>query len=193
MLSLFAATPALVSCPSASSPAVVVAPALVSCPSASALACRCRCCQHLFLARQRLCLPLLLRRLLSLACQCPPSPAVVVAAAATNASGRARQIVDVHHRPRPLPDSVRPRLPLSSPLTPPTAANAPDRLLTSPTTLAVPPPPSLSLHLRRPALPQSLLPPSPLCRRRRRHRRHQISCFLGEVPFHIQRNQDTRK
>ncbi len=49
--------------------------------------------------------------------------------------------------------------------------------------------PRRPFNLRRPAPPQSLLPPSPLCRRRRR----QISCFLGEVPFHVQRNHITRK
>ena len=92
---LFAAVPALVPCPSASLPDVVVALALVPCPSASALACHRRCRRHLSLACQRPCLPLLSRRLSSLACQRPPLPAVVVVAAATNGSGRARQIVAV--------------------------------------------------------------------------------------------------
>ena len=50
--------PALVPCPLASSPAVVVAPALVSCPSAPALACCRRHCRHLSLACQCPCLPL---------------------------------------------------------------------------------------------------------------------------------------
>ena len=53
------------------------APALVPCPSAS----------------PRLLPPS--RRLSSLACQCPPSPAVVSAAAATDVGGHARQIVAV--------------------------------------------------------------------------------------------------
>ncbi len=82
MPSLFVALPALVPCPSLSSPDVVVAPALIPCLSASALACR-RCCRrHLSLARQRL-----------------PSPAVFVAATTTDGSGRARQINAVRRRP----------------------------------------------------------------------------------------------
>ena len=144
---LFTAAPALVPCLSASSPDVIVAPALIPFPSASALACRCCCRRHLSLARQRPCLPSLSHWLSSLACQRPPSPAVVVVVAATNGSGHARLIVAARRR------SCRP------------------------------------FNLRCPAPPQSLLPPSPLCRRRRR----QISCFLGEVPFHVQRNHITRK
>ncbi len=97
---LFAAAPALVPCPSATSPDVVVAPALVPRPSASAHACRCRRCRHLSIARQHPHLPSLLRRLSSLARQRPPSPAIVVAAAATDGSGRAWQIVAVRRRPR---------------------------------------------------------------------------------------------
>jgi hypothetical protein len=100
MPSLFAAAPALVPCLSASSPDVIVAPTFVPCPSASALAC-CRCCRrHLSLARQRPRLPSSTRWLSSLACQCPPLPAVVIAAATTDSSGRARQIIAVRHRPR---------------------------------------------------------------------------------------------
>ena len=99
MPSLFDAAPALVPCPSASSPDVVVAPTLIPCPSASAHACRCCCRRHLSLAHQRPRLPSLLRRLSSLARQRPPSPAVIVAAAATNGSGRVRQIIAVRHRP----------------------------------------------------------------------------------------------
>ena len=64
-----------------------------------------------------------LRWLLSLARQRPPSPAVVVATAATDGGGCTRQIAAVRRRPR------RP------------------------------------VNLRHPAPPQSLLPPSHLCRR----------------------------
>ena len=147
MPSLFAAAPALVPCPSASLPDVVVALALVPFPSASALACHCRRRRHLSLARQHPRLPSSSRRLSSLARQRPLSPSVVVGATATDGSRHAQQIVSAHCRPR------RP------------------------------------VNLRCPAPPQSLLPPSPLCRRRRR----QILCFLGKVPFHVQRNHITRK
>ena len=81
------------------------APALVPCPSASPR------------------LPSPSRRLLSFAHQRPLLPAIVVATAATDGGGRARQIVAVRRRPR------RP------------------------------------VNLRRPAPPQSLSPPSHLCRR----------------------------
>ena len=100
MPSLFAAASALVPCPSASSPDIIVTPALVPCPSISALTCRRRRRRHLSLARQRPRLPSSLRRLSSLARQCPPLPAVFAVAAATNGSGGARQIVAVHRRPR---------------------------------------------------------------------------------------------
>ena len=99
MPSLFAATPALVPCPSASLPDVVVAPALVPCPSASPLTCRHPCRRHLPLARQRPHLPSPLHWLLSLARQSPPLPAVVVTAATTNGSGHTQQIVAVRCRP----------------------------------------------------------------------------------------------
>ena len=147
---LFAAAPALVSCPSASSPDVVIALALVPCPLVSALACRCHRRRLSSLARQRL-----------------PLPAVIVAASS-----------------RLLPVSVHPRLLLALPPPPPTAADVPGWLLLSTTTLAVPP--LLSPSLQHPlssaatiivATKPSLPPPLP-----------PISCFLGEVPFHIQRN-----
>ena len=96
---LFATVLALVSCPSASTPAVIVALALVPCLSASAFACRRCCCRHLSLARQHPCLPSLSHRLSTLAPQLLPLPAIVLAAAATNGSGHARQIVDVRRRP----------------------------------------------------------------------------------------------
>ena len=99
MPSLIAAAPALVPCPSVSSPDVVVAPSLVPCPSASALACCRHCRWHLSLACQCPCLPSSSHQLSSLARQCPPLPAVVVSAAATDGSGRARQIVAVRRRP----------------------------------------------------------------------------------------------
>ena len=147
---LFAAAQALVPCPAASLPDVIVAPALIPCPSASALPCRCR-----------------RRRLSSLARQNPHSTAVVVAASS-----------------RPLPVSVRPRLTSSLPPTPPTAADAPVRLSSFAAALAVqlPPLPSLQPPSSSAATiivatkPSSPPPPPP------------ISCFLGEVPFHVQRN-----
>ncbi len=142
-------------CAGLSASDVVVAPALVPCLSASALACCHCCCRHMSLAHQRPCLPSLSGRLLSLARQRPPSPAVVVAAAAAAAdvSRCTRHIVAVCRRPR------HPTAPLAIP--------------------------STSVC---PAPPQSLLPPSPLCRPCCR----QISCFLGKVPFHVQRNHLTR-
>ena len=69
---LFAATPALVPCPSASSLDVIVTLALVPCPSAPTLACRCCRRRHLSLASQRPCLTSSSRRLSSLARQHPP-------------------------------------------------------------------------------------------------------------------------
>ncbi len=154
MPSLFAAAPALVLFPSASSPDVVVAPALVPCPSASALA------SHLSSP------PALVP------CLSASSPAVIVASAlipCPSASALA-----CHHR----------------------RCRHHRRQRTRPADRCRPPPPSPSrrrprhpFNLRHPAPPQSLLPSSPLCR----CRHHQISCFLGEVPFHVQRNHHTRK
>ena len=99
MPSLFAAAPALVPCPTASSPDVIVTPALLPFPTVSALACRRRCRRYLSLARQRPRLPSSSCWLSSLARQRPPSPAVVVVAAAINGSGHAWQIVAARRRP----------------------------------------------------------------------------------------------
>ena len=134
--------PALVPCPSAS-PRLPSAssPALVPCPSGSLAWC---CHRRLLssLARQR---PLACRRrcrlLSSLARRGPPSPAVVVAACS-----------------RPLPVSIRSRLPSSSPPPPPP--------LPSPSRHR----PRHPVNLCRPAPPQSLSPPSRLRRRRRQSR-----------------------
>ena len=153
MPSLFDAAPALVPCPSASSPDVVVAPTLIPCPSASAHACRCCCRRHLSLAHQRPRLPSLLRRLSSLARQRPPSPAVIVAAAATNGSGRAWQIVAVRRRP------CRPTASLAVPST------------------------FAGQRHHNHCCHQALFAATTAA----------ISCFLGKVPFHVQRNHFTRK
>ena len=168
MPSLFAAAPALVPCPSASSPDVVVVPALVPCPSASALPCR-RCRRrHLSLAHQRPPLPSSSRQLSSLARQRPPSPALVVA---TGTCPLPVIILACRHRRAsscPLPVSVCPHLPLLLPPLPPTAADAPGRSLPSAGALAVPLPLSPSLQPQSSsavtiivATKPSLLPPPP--------------------------------
>ena len=122
--------------------------ALVPCPSASP------------------CLTLSSHRLLSLARQRLPSPAVIVAAGSS-----------------PLPISVHPRLPLLSPPLPPVVADAPGRSSPSAAALAIPPPPlpshqplsSSAATIIVATKPSSPAPPP-------------ISCFLGNVPFHIKRN-----
>ena len=187
MLLLFAAAPALVPCPSVSSPDDVIAPALVPCPSASALTCR-RCFyQLLSLACQR-----------PLACSCPcagsyPSPVSVcprlpllLPPALVPCPSASPCLPLLLRRVCPLPISIRPCLQTSSSSLPPppTAADAPGGLSSSAAILTVLPPPLLSLQpLSSSAAtiivatkPSSPPPPPP------------ISCFWGKVPFHVQRN-----
>ena len=122
---------------------------------------------------------------------CPPSPAVVVSPALVPCPSASTLACRRHHAgSRPLPVSVRPCLPpLSHRLWslahqhPPSSAVL---VAAAAPALAVPPLPSPSCQpplssaatiivATKPSLPPPPLPP--------------ISCFLGEVPFHIQRNE----
>ena len=142
------------------------------------------------------CLPSSLCRFSSLAHQHLPLPAFVVAAAATASpclpllSRRLSSLARQHHlagrcccaSSHSLPVSIRPCLLLTLPLPPPTVADTPGRSLPSAAAPAVPSTSVIQHH--------------------HNHCRHQAIfvaaaaanlCFLGKVPFHIQRNKITSK